>query len=118
MKKLLTILPAVLALSACQTPATYRTLTGVEQFTCQNDASVNVQYSKNGSVAELNVNIPKLGLNNQPLTLKQAISASGTRYLNNENPASIYEWHSKKDEAVLSIQQDNGQEHLYSCKKS
>jgi len=40
----------------------------------------------NGQIANLNVTLPKVGINNKKLTLNQAVSASGARYVNSPDP--------------------------------
>lgn len=117
MKKLIAILPASLLLAACASTSMYHTMSPTEQFSCDENTSVNVQYSKSGDIAKVNVNIPQLGLNNQPITLEQAVSASGSRYVNEHNPEVAYEWHTKADEGIFSIYQKDGVTHQLSCKK-
>lgn len=118
MKKILLAIP-VLLLSACAT--TDNTLTSTSNvsdvFKCSDNSQVIASYSQDGETAFLNVNIPKIKLSNQALTLNQAVSGSGIRYVDTSNPNVSYEWHTKANEGIMSVNWSNGQEYSVSCDK-
>lgn len=116
MKKILLALP-VLLLSACATTDNaISTTSGTNNvFKCSDNSQVIASYSKNGDIAYLNVNMPKIKLSNQALTLNQAVSGSGARYINTSNPDVSYEWHTKANEGIISVTWSNGPEYSVSC---
>lgn len=116
--KLIIATPAVALLAACATTPPVATTVGqIESFTCENDANVNAQYATNGDWANLTITMPELGLDNQAVTLKNAVTASGMRFVNDTNPNSTYEWHTKGDIGILSIIATDGNEYAVSCQK-
>ena len=50
------------------------------------DQTTIMSCQDNGQIANLNVTLPKVGINNKKLTLNQAVSASGARYVNSPDP--------------------------------
>ncbi len=114
MKKLLAIVPLFLLLGACATNAPIHTA-DKKAFTCEDGGKVNASYSTDGDTAYLDVNLPKAGLTSEKLTLTQAVSGSGARYINESNPKVSYEWHTKADFGIMSVNWANGKEYSVSC---
>lgn len=115
MKKLLATIPAILLLTACATNAPMMGNNQMQTLSCDDNGQVSAAYSANGQVANLNVTLPKVGLNNKKLTLNQAVSASGARYVNTTDPKMSYDWHTKADFGVMSVRMANGQEYSVNC---
>lgn len=121
MKKLLAIAPFVALLAACATsaPTTTTPPTNTQQvvqsFTCQDNGQITAAYTADGQIANLNVTLPKVGLNNAKVSMKQAVSGSGARYVNDVNPQTTYDWHTKADFGIMTIKSDNGQEYQVNC---
>ncbi|MGE6360239.1 MliC family protein [Psychrobacter glacincola] len=120
MKKLLAVAPFALLLSACATNApttTPETNTQpvVQSFTCEDNGQLTAAYTANGQTANLNVTLPKVGLTNAKITMEQAVSGSGARYVNNVNPKTTYDWHTKADYGMMTIKSDNGQQYQVNC---
>ena len=114
MKKLLAVSPLFLLLAACATNAPIHTV-DKQAFTCEDGGKVNASYSKNGDIAYLNVDLPKAGITSEKVTLKQAVAGSGARYVNDSNPNVSYEWHTKADYGIMSVDWANGKEYSVSC---
>lgn len=85
------------------------------QYKCEQKASLEVEYDSKDEMAEIEITAPTLGLIDQDIQLKLAPSASGERYINDTNPASIYEWHAKGYEGIFSVTV-NEKEYTLSCK--
>ena len=121
MKKLLAVAPFALLLSACATnaPTTTTPETNtqpvVQSFTCEDNGQLTAAYTANGQTANLNVTLPKVGLTNAKITMEQAVSGSGARYVNNVNPKTTYDWHTKVDYGIMTITSDNGQQYQVNC---
>ncbi len=117
MKKLLAITPTFFLLAACATnaPTTTTPTAQVHNFSCEDNGQIMATYSADGQSAALNVTLPKVGLNNQKITLNQAVSGSGARYTNTTNPTVSYDWHTKADYGVMTIASANGQEYSVNC---
>lgn len=115
MKKLLGITPIFLLLGACATSVPLLSDLNKQTFTCEDGGKVNASYSKNGDIAYLNVNLPKASITNKKLTLKQAVAGSGARYVDESNPDVIYEWHTKADYGIMSVDWASGKEYSVSC---
>lgn len=122
MKKLLAVAPFTILLAACATNApttttapTTETQQVVHSLTCEDDGMITATYAANGQAAKLNVTLPKVGLNNADIMMEQAVSASGARYVNNVNPKTTYDWHTKSDFGVMTITADNGQTYSVNC---
>lgn len=121
MKKLLAVAPFALLLSACATnaPTTTTPETNtqpvVQSFTCEDNGQLTAAYIANGQTANLNVTLPKVGLTNAKITMEQAVSGSGARYVNNVNPKTTYDWHTKADYGIMTIKSDNGQQYQVNC---
>ncbi|WP_426241002.1 MliC family protein [Psychrobacter sp. TWP2-1-2] len=121
MKKLLAVAPFALLLSACATnaPTTTTPETNtqpvVQSFTCEDNGQLTAAYTANGQTANLNVTLPKVGLTNAEITMEQAVSGSGARYVNNVNPKTTYDWHTKADYGIMTIKSDNGQQYQVNC---
>ncbi len=117
MKKLLAVAPFALLLSACATNAPITTTPEtntqpvVQSFTCEDNGQLTAAYTANGQTANLNVTLPKVGLTNAKITMEQAVSGSGARYVNNVNPKTTYDWHTKADYGIMTIKSDNGQQY-------
>lgn len=118
MKKLLLATPAVLLLAACATsaPVIGSHQANTVKMTCEDGGQVVAAYSNKGQMANLNVSLPKIGLNNQKMTLNQAVSGSGARYVNNTDPKMNYDWHTKADYGVMSVSMADGQTYSVNCK--
>lgn len=121
MKKLLAVAPFALLFSACATnaPTTTTPETNtqpvVQSFTCEDNGQLTAAYTANGQTANLNVTLPKVGLTNAKITMEQAVSGSGARYVNNVNPKTTYDWHTKADYGIMTIKSDNGQQYQVNC---
>ncbi|MEN2750842.1 MliC family protein [Psychrobacter sp. FBL11] len=122
MKKLLAVAPFVVLLGACATNApttttapTTNTQQVVQSFTCEDDGVVTAAYAADGQAAKLNVTLPKIGLNNADIEMKQAVSGSGARYINDVNPKTTYDWQTKADFGIMTISSDNGQQYSVNC---
>ncbi len=122
MKKLLAVAPFAVLLGACATNApttttapTTNTQQVVQSFTCEDDGMVTAAYAADGQAAKLNVTLPKIGLNNADIEMKQAVSGSGARYINDVNPKTTYEWQTKADFGIMTISSDNGQQYSVNC---
>ena len=121
MKKLLAVAPFALLLSACATNAPTSTTPEtntqpvVQSFTCEDNGQLTAAYTANGQTANLNVTLPKVGLTNAKITMEQAVSGSGARYVNNVNPKTTYDWHTKADYGIMTIKSDNGQQYQVNC---
>ncbi|MGP5173907.1 MliC family protein [Psychrobacter glacincola] len=121
MKKLLAVAPFALLLSACATNAPITTTPEtntqpvVQSFTCEDNGQLTAAYTANGQTANLNVTLPKVGLTNAKITMEQAVSGSGARYVNNVNPKTTYDWHTKADYGIMTIKSDNGQQYQVNC---
>ena len=96
MKKLLAVAPFAVLLAACATNApttttpTTNTQQVVQSFTCEDNGQITAAYTANGQAANLSVTLPKVGLNNAKVSMKQAVSGSGARYVNDMNPKTTY----------------------------
>ncbi|WP_299187692.1 MliC family protein [uncultured Psychrobacter sp.] len=122
MKKLLAVVPFAVLLGACATNApttttapTTNTQQVVQSFTCEDDGVVTAAYAVDGQAAKLNVTLPKVGLNNADIEMKQAVSGSGARYINDVNPKTTYDWQTKADFGIMTISSDNGQQYSVNC---
>ena len=121
MKKLLAVAPFTVLLAACATnaPTTTAPTTAakpvVQSFTCEDDGMITTAYAADGQAANLNVTVPKVGLQDAKITLEQAVSGSGVRYVNNVNPKTTYDWHTKADFGIMTIASDNGQQYQVNC---
>lgn len=122
MKKLLAVAPFAVLLGACATNApttttapTTNTQQVVQSFTCEDDGVVTAAYAADGQAAKLNVTLPKVGLNNADIEMKQAVSGSGARYINDVNPKTTYDWQTKADFGIMTISSDNGQQYSVNC---
>lgn len=122
MKKLLAVAPFAVLLGACATNApttttapTTNTQQVVQSFTCEDDGMVTAAYAADGQAAKLNVTLPKIGLNNADIEMKQAVSGSGARYINDVNPKTTYDWQTKADFGIMTISSDNGQQYSVNC---
>lgn len=127
MKKLLACTTAIaLAITGCATsPTSTQTnttnTTSVQQkrllatYQCDQNASVIANYQPESDRAVLSINVPSWKLNNQEITMNSAISGSGMRFINHTNPNSLYEWHAKGRDAILSVT-IAGTEHTLACR--
>lgn len=117
MKKFLSVLPLSLMLAACATGPveTVQNTTNKaydrmmpEQFVCQDNATLQVKYSIDGSQSTINANVPKAKWNNQTIILDEAVAASGSRYVNSDSDNVEYEWHSKGNMGIFSMMWKDG----------
>lgn len=124
MKKLLAVAPFAVLLSACATNAPTSTTTTtangsannqVQTLTCEDNGKVTAAYTESGQIANLNVSLPKVGLNNAKISLKQVVSGSGARYVNDTNPKTTFDWHTKADYGIMTISSDKGQQYSVNC---
>lgn len=83
-------------------------------YQCEQGTTIAERRTPNSDIISLTVNAPTLSLSNQVIELKQATSGSGERFVNDTNPASIYEWHAKGPEGVFTVTVNN-QEYNYIC---
>ncbi len=94
-----------------------------QAYMCQNTndgrklARIIAKYYPQADTALVNISALQLGLNNANVEMKRVISGSGDRYINDTNPASIYEWHIKGGEGVLTVSIGRN-EYEYHCMKS
>ncbi|MDN3398392.1 MliC family protein [Psychrobacter sp. APC 3426] len=121
MRKLLIITPIMLLLAACATNAPMNNSNNTQAqksqtFTCNDNAKVTAAYSANGKVANLSYTLPKLGLSNQKVSLKQAVSGSGARYVKESSSKASYEWQTKSNVGVLSIRSVNDRKYSVTCR--
>ena len=72
-------------------------------------------YTANGQITNLNVSLPKVGLNSARILLKQVVSGSGARYVNDTNPKTTFDWHTKTDQGIMTISSKNGQQYSVNC---
>lgn len=123
MKKLLAVAPFAVLLAACATNAPTTTAPAptpnaqqvVQSFTCEDDGIITATYAADGQAADLNVTLPKVGLSNAEITMKQAVSGSGARYINDVNPKTTYDWQTKADFGIMTVKSDNGQQYQVNC---
>ena len=112
MKKLLAVAPFTVLLAACATnaPTTTAPTTAakpvVQSFTCEDNGMITAAYAADGQAANLQ---------DAKITLEQAVSGSGVRYVNNVNPKTTYDWHTKADFGIMTIASDNGQQYQVNC---
>jgi len=123
MKKLLAVAPFAVLLGACATNApttttapTTNTQQVVQSFTCEDDGMVTAAYAADGQAAKLNVTLPKIGLNNADIEMKQAVSGSGARYIKESSSKASYEWQTKANVGVLSIRSVNDRKYSVTCR--
>lgn len=84
-------------------------------YTCEANAKVSAVYNPHNETAQLTVTAPAWKLDNatiKDMTLSPA--ASGELYVNNKNPATGYQWHTKGEMGVLSVTV-NGKTHSVNC---
>lgn len=84
-------------------------------YICEKEVKLVAHPDTESEIMKINVTAPSLGLERQNIELKLAPSASGERYINDTNPASIYEWHAKGHEGIFSVNVD-GTDYAYHCK--
>lgn len=72
-------------------------------YMCEQNTKVAAQYNADTDIATLYITAPTLSLADQKIELKRAVSGSGVRYINDKNPASIYEWHTKNKDGILTV---------------
>lgn len=83
-------------------------------YMCKMGASVKAVYNPHNETAKVTVHAPVWKLNNEQIEMKIGPSASGTLYINDKNPDSIYKWHTKNEIGVLSVVK-NGKTHDINC---
>ncbi len=117
MKKLLAVTPMILLLAACATnaPMNNSNNTQAQIFTCDDNAKVTAAYVANGKVANLSLTLPILGIKNQKVSLRQAVSGSGARYIKESSSKASYEWQAKANYGILSIRSVNDRKYSVTC---
>lgn len=95
-------------------PANTAQQTLVATYQCDQNAKVMAKYQPNEDRAVLTINAPTWQLNNQEITMHPAVSGSGMRFINDTNPNSLYAWHAKGRDGILSVT-IAGKEHMLSC---
>ncbi len=116
MKKLLAVTPVALLLAACATNAPMNSSsTQAQTFTCDDNAKVTAAYVANGKVANLSLTLPRLGIKNQKVSLRQAVSGSGARYVKESSSTASYEWQTKAKVGILSIRSVNDRVYKVNC---
>lgn len=75
----------------------------VHRYMCKQGATVSAVYNPHNETAKVTVYAPVWKLNNQTIDMTLAPSASGSRYINDKNPKTTYEWHTKGEIGVISI---------------
>lgn len=117
MKKLLAVTPVALLLAACATnaPMNSSNNTQAQNFTCDDNAKVTAAYVGNGKVANLSLTLPRLGIKNQKVSLRQAVSGSGARYVKESSSTASYEWQTKAKVGILSIRSVNDRVYKVNC---
>ena len=110
--------------SACATNAPTSTTTTtangsannlVQILVCEDNGKVTAAYTENGQIANLNVSLPKIGLNDAKILSKQAVSGSGAHYVNDTNPKTTFDWHTKADQGIITISSKKGQQYSVNC---
>lgn len=106
--KFLVIVLTVLMVGCASTPALKGAETAASaemkvSYTCENGSTISTLQVEDSSVIKLVITDEVLKFVNQSISLKIAESASGTRYVNELNPASTYEWQTKKTYGVLTV---------------
>lgn len=86
------------------------------KYTCENDAVINATYNPKKETALLNITAPSLGLTAADVTLTSDVAGSGMRFTNKSNPKSLYDWHTKGPDAILTVTTEDGKEHTLTCK--
>jgi membrane-bound inhibitor of C-type lysozyme len=84
-------------------------------FSCGKDGIVKALYSVDGSQVALDIKLPMERIDVKNVRLNQAISGSGSRYINKEDRAVKYQWHTKADFALLGINPNPGKTISVSC---
>lgn len=78
-------------------------------YQCNENATMIAQHGSDGHI--LKVNAPSWQINNQDIrfTIDSSSigSQNGTRYTNNTNPNSLYEWRVKGNNGILSVKIQN-----------
>lgn len=87
---------------------------GLNAYQCEQGTTITERRTPNNDIITLDVNAPTLNLANQTIELKQVTAGSGERFINDMNPASVYEWHAKGGEGIFAVTV-NGQEYTYAC---
>ena len=96
-------------------------------YTCNNDAndaSIVAHYNPDAKKALLNITASQLGLNGTDVEFKIAPtdstskSGSGMLFINDVNPNSKYEWHTKGNIGMLAITTSDGSGYSLSCQST
>mgnify|MGYP002655463375 CR=1 FL=1 len=86
-------------------------------YQCDEGAKVVANYQPENDRAVLTVNAPTWHLHNQEIVMRPDVRASGMRFVNDTNPNSVYDWHARRSEALLSvILGETGQEYTLNCR--
>lgn len=82
------------------------------EYTCTDNAVVHAKYNPQAQNAVITVTAPTWQLNNQQITLTPAVSGSGMRFVNTDNPQAAYEWHSNGRDGILTVKAGNTEQSL------
>lgn len=80
-----------------------KAVSAATHYRCTENATVVADYLPKDGIAKLLVNAPSWKINNQTITMTSAVSGSGARFVNDTNPNSLYEWHTKGRDGLLSV---------------
>ena len=75
-----------------------------QTFQCEGNTKVSVHSLPKQDAAMLHIHAPVWNLNGEHIKMTAAPTASGERFINETNPASKYEWHSKGNIGILSVE--------------
>lgn len=134
MKKLAIVAATLFALTGCSTMSETvmgdKTMTGHDHthhhdhhnkanYVCPAhlDTHIHAEYNPQSEISTLSITAKNLGLDHQKVMLKQAVSGSGVRYVNDLNPHTLYEWHTKGNDGILTITTPTG-EYQIDCQVS
>lgn len=84
-------------------------------YVCDQDANIVANYNPDTEQALLNITAPSLSLNGADVELRLAPSASGMLFVNDVNPDSKYEWHTKGKLGMLDITTADGTVYSLKC---
>ncbi|MEN6669947.1 hypothetical protein AAJP47_06180 [Psychrobacter sp. B38] len=130
--KIATALPALALLSACATTAptapnasdtpvkdsmpdaAYDRMAAAP-YTCTDNSTLQAKQSINKKQAMVNATLPKVGWNEQPITLNGGVQGDTASYVNDSNPEATYAWHMKGDKGIFAIKWANGKEYQVNC---
>ncbi|STZ64251.1 Membrane-bound lysozyme-inhibitor of c-type lysozyme [Moraxella lacunata] len=86
-----------------------------EKYLCEKDGKVTAKYNPDAGHALLTITAPSLGLESVDVEMQPAKSASGMLFVNDVNPESKYEWHTKNKFGALDITTADGTVYSLKC---